>query len=1056
MYGGVSLAIYINGVAQELLALVAATAPAEPDAETTTTERLLPASELRGGQRVYRKLSQYLWDYRRGERPAGGEKDDDTIRVRFVVDVISGTSAGGINGIFLSKALANNESMQGLKQLWLNEGDLSRLLNDAESVGDLPGLSVAKPQASLLNSQRMYHILLGALDSMEGEGSRSATPRKFKASPLVHELDLFITTTDIRGLVMPIKLADAAVWEPRHRNVFHFRYEIAGATGTDWNDFVKANDPFLAFTARCTSSFPFAFEPMRLETVPGVARHFSLTEHPYNRADIKNPDWEHFYSEYLGAQPGPPKTRDEMKAEFAQRSFGDGGYLDNKPFSHATSMLLRRHANVPVERKLIYVEPAPEHPETREVVHSEINFLDNVLAAVSDLPRAETIREDLDRITERNRDIRRVRQYLGDVERNLPTILDGKSLDRRRFQYRFPVEVVGELGAAYAAYHRLKVDSISSLLSDRISRAADIDPASDGCLAVRALVTAWRRSRFSERQENDGRATENRFLRLYDVPYALRRLFFAMTRINELAALGRGDGAKSARAEELLRNWAEARNMPASGNSKSAKAKPVAPFDLAAALADESWIRDFREELTTTKRKLAAYLSTTRHCVEELGSKRVDASGKRSPHAERLRELVDALELTPGDIRTLLTLPEDRRLVHAAGFVAERKKHFVAIAAFIALRFRSSRTPRVTLPGDEACKTARAVARECLQFFYNHFFVYDMIAFPMQQGTESGETSEVEVYRVSPEDANQLVVEGANGRKKLAGTVLMNFGAFLERSWRRNDILWGRLDGAERLIRTILPGEDAAVIRKELIREAHDAILAEDLSADQAETLTRAFLARLLEQKPNATSAEAEQTVREFAGSPDLSAATAAVLRASLTPERIREHFASPAYKSAPLDANRAARTVTRTVNIIGHMLGRLGNQQLTLGGRWVARFARLCWWIVEAASPQSLRSIMTRHLVTVLLIAAIVLVVIGMVFGIGGTAYVGWLALAAAIVFFFLVALLRDLFARRKRLLTIAVVLLGFLVLVPLAIGLRDVWRWVKPPAAATSPGSR
>ena len=518
MYGGVSLAIYINGVAQELLALVAATAPAEPDAETTTTERLLPASELRGGQRVYRKLSQYLWDYRRGERPAGGEKDDDTIRVRFVVDVISGTSAGGINGIFLSKALANNESMQGLKQLWLNEGDLSRLLNDAESVGDLPGLSVAKPQASLLNSQRMYHILLGALDSMEGEGSRSATPRKFKASPLVHELDLFITTTDIRGLVMPIKLADAAVWEPRHRNVFHFRYEIAGATGTDWNDFVKANDPFLAFTARCTSSFPFAFEPMRLEAVPGVARHFSLTEHPYNRADIKNPDWEHFYSEYLGAQPGPPKTRDEMKAEFAQRSFGDGGYLDNKPFSHATSMLLRRHANVPVERKLIYVEPAPEHPETREVVHSEINFLDNVLAAVSDLPRAETIREDLDRITERNRDIRRVRQYLGDVERNLPTILDGKSLDRRRFQYRFPVEVVGELGAAYAAYHRLKVDSISSLLSDRISRAADIDPASDGCLAVRALVTAWRRSRFSERPENDGRATENRFLRLYDVP----------------------------------------------------------------------------------------------------------------------------------------------------------------------------------------------------------------------------------------------------------------------------------------------------------------------------------------------------------------------------------------------------------------------------------------------------------------------------------------------------------------------------------------------------------
>ena len=498
--------------------------------------------------------------------------------------------------------------------------------------------------------------------------------------------------------------------------------------------------------------------------------------------------------------------------------------------------------------------------------------------------------------------------------------------------------------------------------------------------------------------------------------------------------------------------------MPASAHSKGAKVKPVAPFDLAAALADESWIKDFRDELTRTKRKLATYLSTTRHCVEELGSKRVDASGKRSPHAERLRELVNALELTPEDIGTLLTLPEDRRIAQAQEIVAERKKQFVAIAAFIAWRFRASRTPRVALPGDNACKTAGAVARECLQFYYDHFFVYDMIAFPMQQGTESGETSEVEVYRVSPEDANQLVVEGADGRKKLAGTVLMNFGAFLERSWRRNDILWGRLDGAERLIRTILPGEDAAVIRKELIDEAHDAILAEDLSADQAKTLTQAFLAKLFEQKPNATSADVEQTVREFAGSPDLSAATAAVLRASLTPERIRKHFASPDYKPPPLDANRAARTVTRTVNIIGHMLGRLGNEQLTLGGRWLARFARLCWWIVEAASPQSLRNIITRHLVTVVFIAAIVLVVVGTFSGIQGAANVGWLVLAAAIVFFFFVALLKDIFAKRKRkaLLTLAVVLLGILLFVPLAIGLREIWRWVKPPAVATSPATR
>ena len=46
--------------------------------------------------------------------------------------------------------------MTGLKDLWLQEGDLSRLLNDAWSVNDLEGFSVQNPQRSLLNSQRMY------------------------------------------------------------------------------------------------------------------------------------------------------------------------------------------------------------------------------------------------------------------------------------------------------------------------------------------------------------------------------------------------------------------------------------------------------------------------------------------------------------------------------------------------------------------------------------------------------------------------------------------------------------------------------------------------------------------------------------------------------------------------------------------------------------------------------------------------------------------------------------------------------------------------------------
>ena len=113
MYGGVSLAIYINGIAQELLRLVRSTARKQP-------------ADLSGTERIYRKVSYLLAN----ESMSMAELDKasaDTTTVpptRFVVDILSGTSAGGINGIFLAKALANGQDMDELKNLWVTEGDI--------------------------------------------------------------------------------------------------------------------------------------------------------------------------------------------------------------------------------------------------------------------------------------------------------------------------------------------------------------------------------------------------------------------------------------------------------------------------------------------------------------------------------------------------------------------------------------------------------------------------------------------------------------------------------------------------------------------------------------------------------------------------------------------------------------------------------------------------------------------------------------------------------------------------------------------------------------------
>jgi patatin-like phospholipase/acyl hydrolase len=94
---------------------------------------LLPNSELNlsGTERVYRKLSYILAAGGVGKEPTRdllekAEKSlaaNETIRTRFVVDIVSGTSAGGINGIFLGKALANGQDISGLENLWVKDSD---------------------------------------------------------------------------------------------------------------------------------------------------------------------------------------------------------------------------------------------------------------------------------------------------------------------------------------------------------------------------------------------------------------------------------------------------------------------------------------------------------------------------------------------------------------------------------------------------------------------------------------------------------------------------------------------------------------------------------------------------------------------------------------------------------------------------------------------------------------------------------------------------------------------------------------------------------------------
>ena len=69
-------------------------------------------------ENVYRELLAEL-----------AEHHPQKVRTRVVVDVVAGTSAGGINGVYLAKGLAHNRSQDSLRDLWFERGDIDQLLN---------------------------------------------------------------------------------------------------------------------------------------------------------------------------------------------------------------------------------------------------------------------------------------------------------------------------------------------------------------------------------------------------------------------------------------------------------------------------------------------------------------------------------------------------------------------------------------------------------------------------------------------------------------------------------------------------------------------------------------------------------------------------------------------------------------------------------------------------------------------------------------------------------------------------------------------------------------
>lgn len=850
MYGGVSLAIYMNGIAQEFLNMVTATSNSGRDVRSTSC--------------IYKEIADHL------------ERDHNAnFKHRFVVDIISGTSAGGINGMCLAKGLALGiNDLKVLEGTWLKEGNIDTLLNDRQSE---PNMYCSKePKTSLLNSQRMYAKLLDAFKKMETNAEVSGKNKAY-----VETLDLFVTVTDLRGLQLPIQLSDGTAMERIHKHVFPFSFrnndtktcKNRNHTDGHLNHFDGTHNPMLAFAARCTSSFPTAFEPVKLNDV----LHYLESRKPddYQIFNSNLEKWKDvFFSGY-----GEP--RDGFALE--QREFADGGYLDNRPFGHTIEAIHTRKANCPLERKLFFIDPSPETDEKdqAEKQGKEISFLKNTALAAFSLPGYETIREEINDLKQHNAWIRKVASVLQkvgthntqqlkkvigedfqkfakkekvilsneEVEGNLFSVLsdlptnkfgkpekkqeifinfwdqiascsDKKNITEKeediisaiRYEHKDVQDMIQTFGDGYVPYHFSKVELLTEQLARLLAKACRINERQTLYRTISSIIEIWRKEHFTAFRE-EGKETENIFFRNYDIDFRIRRLNFFRQKVEE-----------------------------------AFETKDI--FVLFFGLHDKNSEERFPEWNSMLETSLTAFYHTVGECLGNLYRLKEDLMRPEpyNPLSTKARFLKDALETISPNNST------DKETLKKLGLQFEKQFHKLMqhlnhlMKDGFSGKTGSKEVSSKMYEALDRLGKASPVLSACMKYVYRYGYdLQDSTSFQLMAGGEYGEGTEIGIYRISPADAVNLWDErkktDEKGRKlrKLAGISMGAFGGFLDKEWRRNDILWGRLDAAERIISALLPGKDHIEKRKELIDKAHHTILREAIPEWTAELKSSRF-----------------------------------------------------------------------------------------------------------------------------------------------------------------------------------------------------------------------
>lgn len=738
-YGGVSLAVYMHGVTKELHKLVRASRAFDALEHLDAPNPFAIDGATIDTEAAYFEALRSL--------AKGGR------RFSVSIDIIAGTSAGGINGVVLAKAIARNAQQEQLKRLWIQEGDLKNLLR-APAIGGVRLRAVlafakligrATRATSPLRGELMSQLLIAALDDMDnGPGDTTLIPPQ-------GTLELFVTATDMHGfeVLVPSGVGGASQRDRYHAQVLEFR-----ANERHTGAFGPGGTPALAFSARATSSFPGAFAPVSLKSFASEVGQDEIAVNP-----------ELFRYQY-----------EENGQQAADAWFADGGVLDNAPFDHVIDAIRRRRAQTEVLRRIIYIQPDPGRPLKQPNAPQAQGWLAGLWQSVAVVKGSHPILLELLRLRDTNWRIAQVGAIADTQMRDVQAQID-KALMAARLsgtgvgsadthvaeressdpglndlgfvKSKEEVQALSDamheaaaaiLGPAWPTYQRLKVEAAGRRLADEIALRFTRPPDSGRSSFIRATIAAWARSR-PEWTHRDP-AELGALLGPVDIPYRERRVMFLLAGVNSLY-----------------------------GNPQDRASAPP------------------REDLDRLKGHAWQLLEDLRSAPRDVVQSVTD-------------EAVDFLTDAAIDSR-LLDNPEAFAVAHADDFTGLFQHYRQALINNQTLGDGSTPLWKIF---EEETKTWDPHARASLLSRYLGFPLWDGIIFPTISLAELPQFTPIGVAQFSPLTATALATpEGG----KLKGVSLHHFGAFLDADWRENDYLWGRLDSAELILRTLYEGRSA-------------------------------------------------------------------------------------------------------------------------------------------------------------------------------------------------------------------------------------------------------